>query len=623
MKSSEKKKFIATLSAIGIVYGDLGTSPLYAFREALKGLPVTPDNVLGILSLIFWTLIILISIKYLAFVLNADNEGEGGILAMLALIKKSSKNAFKLFFGTAVFGTALLIGDGMITPAISVTSAIEGLNVVSPAFASLTMPITIIILIILYLCQHYGTAKISNLFAPIMMVWFLTIGLLGASHIFDNTLIFDALNPYYGVKFFIDNGWNGYAVLGGVFLVVTGSEALYADLGQFGKSAIRAGWYVLVFPCLLLNYFGQGAFILVNPAAISNPFYSLAPAWFFYPLLLIATLATIIASQAVISATFSITKQAILLDLYPKVPIVQTSSKEKGQVYIPQMNIFLALGTLFFVLTFKTSSAMAHAYGIAVNLEMICVTLIMMYVAHKIWKWSYLKIMLLFVMFSVLELSFLGSNLFKVLTGGWVPILFAILSVILMTTWHEGMKYLKTIFYQRKGSLQENIARFSVEKLKFLPDKVAIFICEPYDESAANLLEYFKLNGAIPETILIVKINIKNEPHVSSSNRYELTKLHKHVYCLIIHIGFMQVINIPTTLAVAKKNNVFPFNLDFKQVTYLVEITYISATERKSTLPFFWQEKLFAFLMHNSSIGIEFYHLPYNRTIAIGSYCEF
>lgn len=623
MKSKGAKTIPLTLAAIGIVYGDLGTSPLYAFRESLKGLPVTVDNVLGILSLIFWALITLISTKYLVFVLNADNDGEGGILAMLALLKKNNESAFKLFFGTAIFGTALLIGDGMITPAISVISAIEGLNVITPAFKHLTMPITIIILIILFMSQRHGTAKISHFFAPIMCIWFVTIGVLGASHLSDNIIIFNALNPYYGVKFFMNNGWSGYAVLGGVFLVVTGGEALYADLGQFGKSAIRLGWYGLALPCLLLNYFGQGAYILVNPAAINNPFYALAPEWFSYPLLFIATLATIIASQAVITATFSITKQAILLDLYPKVPIIQTSSEEKGQVYIPQMNFFLAVGTLFFVLAFKNSSAMAHAYGIAVNLEMITVTIIMMYVASKLWQWSIIKIVSLLLIFLLIELAFLGSNLHKVLTGGWVPILFAMVSVTIMVTWYEGMKYLRTIFYQRKGTLKENLSAFQTEKLQHLSDKIAVFVCEPYDESAASLLDYFKLNAAIPETILILKINITNEPYVSSDKRYELTKLDKHIYSLIIHVGFMQLINIPFTLSIAKKKGVFPFEIDFKQVTYLIEITHITATERKSTLPFFWQEKLFAFLMRNSSVDIEFYHLPYNRTIAIGNYCEF
>lgn len=622
MESKGKKTIPLTLAAIGIVYGDLGTSPLYALRESLKGLAITPDNVIGILSLIFWTLLIIISTKYLAFVLRADNEGEGGILAMLALLRKSNASAFKVFFATAVFGTALLIGDGMITPAISVISAVEGLNVITPALTHLTLPVTIIILLILYMCQHFGTAKISRLFAPVMLIWFCTIGVLGASHLFDNRLIFHAINPSYAIKFLFNNGWTGYAALGGVFLVVTGAEALYADLGQFGKTAIRLGWYRLALPSLLLNYFGQGAYILNNPTAIHNPFYSLAPEWFSYPLLVIATLATIIASQAVISATFSITKQAILLDLYPKVPIVQTSHEEKGQVYVPQMNFFLAVGTLFFVLAFKNSSAMAHAYGIAVNLEMVTVTIILMYVAHKIWQWSLLKTIGIMLLFLVVELAFLGSNLHKIITGGWVPIIFALMSVTLMVTWHEGLKYLRTIYYQRKGSLTENISHFT-NKLNHLPGKVAIFISEPYDESAASLLDYFKLNHAIPENVLIVKINVTNKPYVSTSKRYQISELHQNIYSLVIHIGFMQLVNIPLTLSIAKKNGIFPFELDLKKATYLIEITHISATQRKSTLPFFWQEKLFAFLMRNSAMDIEFYHLPYERTIAIGSYCEF
>lgn len=623
MKEHKKKTIPLTLAAIGIVYGDLGTSPLYAFRESLKGLEITADNILGVLSLIFWSLIILISTKYLIFVLRADNDGEGGILSMLALIKKKSVKSFQMFLGVAIFGTALLIGDGIITPAISVTSAVEGLHVISPALSGMTLPITIVILLTLYFYQYHGTAKIGAFFGPVILVWFVTIGILGALHINDNPLVYHALNPYYAIHFFTENGITGFVLLGAVFLVVTGGEALYADLGQFGKFPIRLGWFCLALPCLLLNYFGQGAMVLNDHAAIANPFYALAPKWFAYPLLFIATLATIVASQAVISATFSITKQAVLLDLFPKIPIIQTSSEEKGQIYVPHMNFFLAIATLSFVLAFRTSSHMAFAYGIAVNLEMICVSVLLMYVASKIWKWNILKIAMSLFLFFLIELTFLAANAHKVVSGGWFPILFAMICITLMLTWHQGIQCLRKIYSHEKGDFNDIVASFNNQDMHPLPEVSAIFITEPYHNSTANLLHYFKLNHMLPGKVLIVNIKIANVPYVGREERYELKQLSPQIYNMIIHVGFMQLINIPYTLSVAKKCDIFPFELDLKSATYLVEITHISATERKATLQFYWQEKLFAFLMRNSTLDIEFYHLPYNRTIAIGSYCEF
>ncbi|MCS5710624.1 KUP/HAK/KT family potassium transporter [Candidatus Berkiella aquae] len=622
MKENTKRTMSLTLAAIGIVYGDLGTSPLYAFRESLKGLEITPDNILGVLSLIFWSLISIISIKYLIFVLRADNDGEGGILSMLALVNK--KKIKKVFFSIAVFGAALLIGDGIITPAISVTSAIEGLEVISPALAEYTVPISLIILMVLYFFQYHGTAKIGLLFGPIIVLWFLTIGTLGALHLNDNPLIFQALNPYYAVYFLTENGITGFILLGAVFLVVTGGEALYADLGQFGRFPIRLGWFGLALPALLLNYFGQGAYVLNHPEAIVNPFYELAPKGFAYPLLFISTLATIVASQAVISATFSITKQAILLDLFPKIRIVQTSSEEKGQVYSPKMNFFLAIATLSFVLAFRTSSNMAFAYGIAVNLHMICVSILLMYIASALWKWSWIKIAGSLFIFFLIEMTFLAANAHKILSGGWVPILFGMVCLVIMITWYQGIQSLRKIFRDEEiEDFNEIISEFEKGNLHYLPDASAIFITEPYHRSTSNLLHYFKLNHTFPGTVLIVHINNTNEPYISSDNRYELKQLNQQIYRMIIHVGFMQLINIPYSLSLAKKKEIFPFELDLKSVSYLVEITQISATQRKSTLPFYWQEKLFAFLMRNSTHDIEFYHLPYNRTIAIGSYCEF
>jgi len=620
--TKNKRIALLSLAALGVVYGDIGTSPLYAVRESLYGLPLTRENILGVLSLIFWSLILVISTKYLILILRADNDGEGGILALLALLKQTSGKFYRLFFWIGAIGAGLLIGDGMLTPAISVVSAIEGLQVISPTFSDLILPLTIIILLGLFIFQHKGTAKIGGYFGPIILCWFITIGVLGGAQILANPQVLSAINPYYGIEFFHHNGWTGYALLGGVFLVVTGGEALYADLGHFGKTPIRIGWFVVALPGLLLNYFGQGAYLLRFPEAIINPFYAIAPMWFSFPLLIIATVATIIASQAVISAAFSLTKQAVLLELYPRLPIIQTSERQKGQIYIPQINFILAIGTLSLVFAFKSSSALAHAYGIAVNLDMLAVTLMVTCVAYQHWRWSFTKIIAVFSIFLLFDIAFLGANAQKILTGGWVPLVFALVCAFIMVTWQKGIAFLRSSYYQDKVALTRIIDQFRPEELNYLPGATAIFITDPYDESGGSLLHYLKLNHIMPEHVLIVSISIENRPYLSGHEHYEFKQLSKGIYRLILHYGFMQLTDIPEALASAEKLKLFPFPLDLGQATYLIEITHISATKRKKTLLFYWQEILFAFLMRNAVIDIEFFHLPYNRTIAIGTYCE-
>ncbi|MCW5583767.1 MAG: KUP/HAK/KT family potassium transporter, partial [Gammaproteobacteria bacterium] len=514
MEADSKNTMSLTVAALGVVYGDIGTSPLYAIRESLQGLPASPENVLGVLSLIFWSLILVISIKYLCYILRADNDGEGGVLALLALLKRENGHSYKILFLIGLLGAGLLLGDGMLTPAISVVSAIEGLQVISPTFAQFILPLTCLILLALFFFQHHGTAKIGKYFGPIILLWFITLAILGGLKILDNPTVMIALNPYYAIEFFIHNGWVGYAELGGVFLVVTGGEALYADLGHFGKTPIRLGWFFVTLPGLLLNYFGQGAYLLQHPETIVNPFYSIAPSWFSHPLLIIATMATIIASQAVISATFSLTKQAVLLDLYPRLPIIQTSAKKKGQVYVPQMNAILALGTLILVIMFKNSSSLAHAYGIAVNLVMLGVTIMVTYVARIHWHWSILKVFSIFSLFLCIDIAFLGANAQKIITGGWVPLLFATICVIIMLTWRNGMDYLRKSYYMEKIDLKDIIEELNHPNLQYLPNSTTIFITDPYDKSGGALLHYLKLNRIKPEHILIVSITIENHPYI-------------------------------------------------------------------------------------------------------------
>lgn len=620
--SERQAIFPLSLAALGVVFGDIGTSPLYALRESLDGLTINLDTVLGVLSLIFWSLILVISIKYLVILFRADNEGEGGILALLALIKRATGDKPHVFFLISIFGAGLMLGDGMLTPAISVISAIEGFNIVLPSLSDWIIPLTCIILIALFSVQSFGTEKIGFIFGPVILVWFLTLAVLGMLQILHNPIVLKAINPFYGLHFLYQNGWRGYILLGGVFLVVTGGEALYADMGHFGKFPIRLSWFVLVLPSLLLNYFGQGANLLARPEAVLNPFYLLAPSWFALPLIVLATLATIIASQAVISATFSLTKQAVLLGLYPHLPIVQTSKTKIGQIYIPQMNLILAIGTLFLILNFRSSAALTHAYGIAVNVVMFLTTISIMYLALKKWQWNRVSMVCLFSIFGAIDLVFLGANLQKLDTGGWIPVTFAMACAVVMYTWHKGRVYLHNTYDMKQNQLSKILRQLDYKSLHRLQGATAIFITDVYDRSGGSFLHFLKLNRALPEHILILNYTVENIPHVKWSERLQISCLNENISEITLHYGFMDTISIPRALNKANEQGVLPFPIDIDTVTYMLEIPNVVATRERKSLHFFWQEKLFTFLVRNYSanLNIEFYQLPYNRTIAIGTY---
>ncbi|VEG91897.1 potassium transporter Kup [Legionella spiritensis] len=612
------------IASLGVVFGDIGTSPLYAIRETLWGLPINVVDVLGVLSLVFWSLVIVISLKYLVVIFRADNEGQGGILALLALLKQKKTRYESLLYLCAIFGAGLLIGDGMLTPAISVTSAIEGLEVLSPHFEKFVIPLSCGIILCLFLVQSKGTGKIGIAFGPVLIIWFLTIGVLGLVQIIANPMVLKAIHPYYAFEFFRENGLKGFFLLGGVFLVVTGGEALYADIGHFGKNPIRYSWFFIALPGLLLNYFGQCANLLLHPENIVNPFYKLAPPGFFIPLLIISTMATIIASQAMISATFSLTRQAVLLGLYPRLPIIQTSRKYVGQIYIPQVNLFLLIGTLVLIFTFKNSSGLAHAYGIAVNMDMLMVTVMVAYAARKIWRWSLWQVILVFSGLILVDLIFLTANSHKFLTGGWVPICFALFVAFIMYTWRNGLRYLKKNYYLKKEDISKIVKQLHYKTLNQLPGLTAIFITDIYDRSGGSFLHFLKLSLAVPENILIVNYAVSNKPHIYQNHRYKVTKLDDTFYKVTLRYGFMDNISIPDALQLLNEKKLLPFKVNVDSATYMVEIPNIMASREKSTLMFFWQEKLFAFLMRNYSVNlnIEFYNLPYNRTIAIGTYCQ-
>lgn len=621
--TSDRESLIPlSLAALGVVYGDIGTSPLYAMRESLSGLPINPTNVLGVLSLIFWTLSSVISIKYLIILLRADNEGEGGILALLALVKRIKARQSSLLFFIAIFGAGFILGDGMLTPAISILSAVEGLHVILPSLSNWAIPITCVIILLLFTAQRYGTAAIGFVFGPLLMLWFIILALLGIPNILKHPMVLNAINPLYAYHFFHELGWKGYTVLGGVFLVATGAEALYADLGHFGKRPIRLSWFSIALPALLLNYFGQGALLLESPETITNPFYLSAPSWSLIPLLIIATIATIIASQAIISATFSITHQAILLGLYPKLPIKQTSESIRGQVYIPQMNFILGIGTLILVLFFKSSDALAHAYGIAVNLNMILTTMLAFFVAIKQWRWHWIWVILSFSFLGMVDIAFLGANLQKLLTGGWVPVVFASVCAFVMYTWKEGRRYLSETYCMKKDELIKLLRQFDYKSFSHLPNSTAVFITDIYDKTGGAFLHFLKFNRTLPEKIILVNYSTENRPHVPSNQRFEVTILKENICELTLHYGFMDIASIPHALYTASDRGILPFSIDVERLMYLVEIPNVVASRQKKTFPLFWQDKIFAFLVRNYSanMDIEYYQLPFNHTMAMGTY---
>ena len=611
-----------TLAALGVVFGDIGTSPLYAFRLSLHGLDPSATNVLGVLSLIFWALILIISIKYSILLLRADNEGEGGILALMALLKRSKTGRSKLYKIIAVLGVGLMLGDGMLTPAISVISAIEGIQVIAPELSHLVLPITCLILLGLFSIQYMGTEKIGLFFGPILVVWFVTLAILGTTHIVHHPVVLKAINPYYAFHFFHEAGWGSYVVLGGIFLVVTGGETLYADLGHFGRKPMRLAWFSVVLPCLLLNYFGQGANLINDPSSISNPFYLLSPTWFLCPLIFMATLATIVASQAVITATFSLIKQAILLFFHPHLPIIQTSKSHSGQIYIPQINQLVGLGTLLLVLVFQSSSALSHAYGIAINMLMIITSLLMFQVAIKKWRWSRLKVSFAIFFFGSIDLAFLVANINKFFTGGWVPVLFAFCAAFLMLTWNKGITHLHKMHYMKKSKLTTLIEQLNHSSINPLPSKTSIFVTDIYDTGGGNFLRFLKMNGIRPEHIIIVNFLVKNTPHTSLDDPMHITELSKDIYKLTLHYGFMDTISIPDSLDTLNQNGLLPFTIDVKTATYFIEISNVIVSTKHRTPFNYLQEKIFAFLIRHYSVNlnINFYQLPYDRTVAIGVY---
>ncbi len=611
-----------TLGAIGIVYGDIGTSPLYAMRECFAGShAVAPsrENVLGIISLIFWSLTIVISIKYVMFVMRADNRGEGGILALLALaIRKFSSTSQQraVLIMVGIFGATLFFGDGMITPAISVLSAVEGLNVATPVLEPYVIPITIIVLFGLFLVQAVGTARIGAMFGPIMVLWFLILALLGFINLVREPQVLAAFNPWHAVAFFGHNHWHGFLVLGAVFLVMTGGEALYADMGHFGKRPIQMAWFTLVMPAILLNYLGQGALLLRDPTATENPFYLLAPSWGLYPMVILSTLATVIASQAVISGVFSLTRQAVQLGYSPRVNIVHTSEREIGQIYIPIANWGLLVAVIGLVLGFRSSSNLAAAYGIAVAITMVITTLLALVVARTLWGWGWLRCTLVVMVFLLVDLAFFAANALKIAHGGWFPLLIGAVLYTLMITWQQGRALLAERLREEAVPVDEFISRLASGSAIRVPG-TAVFLSSNPEGVPNTLLHNLRHNKVVHERVVLLTVLTEDIPRVADANRVQVQDMSHNFYRIIAHYGFMEDPSIPAILDLSAQQGL-QFNL--MDTTFFLGRETLIPTPRPGMA--LWRETLFVSMSRNAARAMDFFRIPHNRVVELGTQVE-
>lgn len=609
------------LGALGVVYGDIGTSPLYSFKEAFteKSHTMTVDtiNVYGICSLAFWALVIIISVKYLLLVMRADNKGEGGILALTALVMpKRGSNATKagLLVSLGVFGTALLYGDGIITPAISVLSAVEGLEEVSPSFASWVLPIAIVILLGLFMVQSRGTGTVGKVFGPIMMVWFATLALLGLSKIIPEPGIISSVNPVYAFRYFTHESGKAFLSLGSIFLVVTGGEALYADMGHFGRRPITIGWYAMVLPSLLLNYWGQGAFLLANPDDIESVFFRMAPDQLLIPIVLLATCATVIASQALISGVFSLTAQAVQLDYLPRIQIRHTSQSHSGQIYVPLVNWGLMIACIGLVLGFRTSSNLAAAYGIAVTMTMAITTLIFFKVLTDRWNWSRFRAFAICIPLFIIELGFLGANIIKIPHGGWFALAVGIILMVQMQTWRRGRILVADRIHRGERPIEEVLDE--AEDVKRVSG-TAVFLFKDLGKAPPALVNNLKHNKVLHKCTLIVAIDTAEEPRVAPENRAHITKVAPGVFQVQITFGFMDEPDVPAVLSTLSH---FGLEYDSDDVTYFLGHESIVAGKAPGMNPL--QEHLFVWLNRGADSAGRFFNLPTDRVFEVGSRVE-
>jgi KUP system potassium uptake protein len=611
------------IAALGVVYGDIGTSPLYAIKECFHGLHaigVTHTNVLGVLSLVFWSLAIVICFKYVIVLSRADNQGEGGIFALLALIssdkKKVSARTYATALTAAIFGAALLYGDGIITPAISVLSAIEGLSVATRALTPAIVPLTCIVLFVLFILQHRGTAKIGNVFGPIMIVWFAAIAVLGLLEIVKYPQILSALNPAYAVRFFIQNGFHGIVVLGSVVLCITGGEALYADLGHFGRGAIQISWLTVAFPALVLNYFGQGALLLAHPGFAFNPFYGLVPRQFLYLMVGLSTMATVIASQAMITGVFSLTQKAVQMGYCPRIPVIHTSTETIGQIYIAPVNYTLMTACIALVLLFRHSSGLAGAYGVAVTATMGITSIIYFVVIRQIWGWSRWKSVPLLVLFLVFDLSYFGANILKIFDGGWFPLATAAAIMIAMSTWRDGRKLLASKMLNNQLPLKEfleDVGRYDLPRVH----GTAVFMTVSPVGTPSALLHHIKHNHVLHEQVIILSIRSLDIPFAPPDQRIEIEDLGEGFYRILGYNGFMEAPDAPEFLRIACHHGLITKPME---TSYFLGRETLLTTGRSKMMS--WRKMLFALMVRNAQTAPAYFGITPGRVIELGIQIE-
>lgn len=606
-----------TLGSIGVVFGDIGTSPLYAFREAVHnashGGPVSREIVLGVLSLILWSLIIVVTLKYVLLLLRADNNGEGGTLSLMALGQRALGRRSWFLLALGVIGGAMFLGDAMITPAISVLSAVEGLKIAAPALEHYVVPLAIVILICLFSVQSRGTAMVASAFGPVMIIWFLTLGVMGLMHISDDPGIVHAINPVFAVQFLLTHGVIGLVILGAVFLAVTGGEALYADLGHFGRKPIQAAWFYFVLPCLLLNYFGQGALVLSDPEAIVNPFYRMVPDSMLVPLICLATAATVIASQAVITGAFSLVRQGIQLGLLPRFEVRYTSETHAGQIYLPRVNIMLLIGVLLLVGLFRTSSNLASAYGIAVSTTMVCDGIMCFVVIWKVWNWRAATAAALIIPLVIVDLTFLTANLLKLLQGAWVPVLFGILMAGLVWTWRRGAAILINKTRRTEVPLLDLIK--SLEKRPpHIVKGTAVFLTSDPEYVPTALLHNLKHNKVLHEHNVILTIHTAETPRVDLADRVRMEKISDKFSTVRLSFGFMESPNVPKALAVARK---LGWQFDIMSTSFFVSRRSLKPAAQ-SGMPQ-WQDHLFIAMSRSANDATDYFQIPTGRVVEVGT----
>lgn len=622
-ETSPRYLLTLTVGALGVVFGDIGTSPLYALREAFHGphaLALTHANVLGVLSLIFWSLLLTISAKYLMFVMRCDNRGEGGVLALMALAHPhatlSSKGRGRKIVLMGLFGAALLYGDGMITPAITVLGAVEGLELATPMFAEYVIPLTILILCGIFILQRRGTARIGAIFGPVILVWFIVIAVLGVRGILNHPGVLAAVNPYHAFRFMVMNKHEGFLALGIVVLVVTGGEALYADMGHFGRKPIRVAWYFVVLPALVLNYFGQGALLLDSPDARVNPFFLLAPDWALIPLVVLATFAAVIASQALISGAYSLTRQAVSLGYLPRMTVAHTSKEEIGQIYVPFINWALLFATIWLVLFFRSSSAMAAAYGVAVTTTMVITTILAFFVARDRWHWKLGAVLAVTTPFLIIDLGFFSASMTKISHGGWFPLMIGGAILIVMTTWRRG----RIILAERLNSRAIPIEDFIRNVKSHPPLRVsgtAIFMTSTLDIAPPALIHNIKHNKVLHETIVLMTVVVREVPHVLRDERFELNKIDENFYTLQVYYGFMDTPNVPAVLMRCESPGL---HLSLAEITYFLGRETVLATSRPGMA--IWRENLFSFMSRNAQRATAYFRIPPAQVVELGLQVE-